>query len=215
MTPQDLTTHTHNINAAILKDQTMTKDATTNAEQQAEAQYESIIKMLDALDVDYDRLEELKDERADLVEAVTDASEEYKEAQETRSGDVDAWHTLEETRKALVEWDEERAEELEELITAAGDCTDEDDARQRIQEDPLEVQVRSDWASPGEELTPGEFMILLCTGGPAVRIVGELDQYGEPCRAWLEYQDWGTPWTQYFRADSKTLTRYASQFFGG
>lgn len=109
--------------------------------------------------------------------------------------------------------DEDR-EELTELEAAAGDCTDEEDARQRISEDPLSVEVRSDWASPGEELTPGEFQILLCTGGPAVRIMGELDR-GEPCRAWLEYQDWGTPWTQYFGASSDTLCQYASHFFFG
>jgi hypothetical protein len=63
-------------------------------------------------------------------------------------------------------------------------------------------------------LEPSEFMILLCTGGPAVRIVGELNR-GEPCRAWLEYQDWGTPWTRYFGADSDTLCQYASQFCFG
>ena len=95
------------------------------------------------------------------------------------------------------------------LEAAAGDCADEDDARQRIREDPFSVEVRSDWTNPGEPLEPSEFMILLCTGGPAVRIVGE------PCRAWLEYQDWGTPWTRYFGADSATLCQYASQFYFG
>lgn len=214
MTPQSMTQFAHNINAATLKAQTM-KDATTDAEQQAAAQYESIVSMLDALDVDYDRMEELKDEREELNKTVTEAAEAYKEAQETRSGDVDAWHTLEDARKALADWSEENADELQELMNAAGDCTDEDEARDRIMEDPLSVEVRSDWTTPGEELTPSEFMVLLCTGGPAVRIVGELDQYGEPCRAWMEYQDWGTPWAQYFGADGKTLCRYASHFFGG
>lgn len=214
MQAQDLTTFAHNINTATLKGQTM-KDATTDAELQAAAQYDSIVSMLDALDVDYDRLEELKDEQADLINAVTEAAEELKEAQEQRSGDVDAWHALEDAKNALTAWQDENAEELEELISAAGDCTDEDEARDRISEDPLDIQVRSDWTSPSEGLEPSEFMILLCTGGPAVRIIGELDQYGEPCRAWMEYQDWGTPWTQYFGADNKTLCRYASHFFGG
>lgn len=98
------------------------------------------------------------------------------------------------------------------LEAAAGDCADEEEARQRIQEDPFSVEVRSDWTNPGEPLEPSEFMILLCTGGPAVRIVGELNR-GEPCRAWLEYQDWETPWTRYFGADSDTLCQYASQFY--
>ena len=147
-----------------------------HAEEQAAAQYSSIVDMLAAVECDYDRLEELRDtDPEDLT-------------------------------------DEDR-EELAELEAAAGDCTDEDDACQRISEDPLSVEVRSDWASPGEELTPEEFQILLCTGGPAVRIVGELDR-GEPCRAWLEYRDWGTPWTQFFGASSDTLCQYASHFFG-
>lgn len=191
-----MTQFAHDINTATLKAQAMT-DATTDAEQQAAAQYESIISMLDALDVDYDRLEELKDER-----------DTYRNEELGNLASPDVHH---------IAWEQENpdeAEELEELISAAGDCTDEDEARDRIMEDPLEVQVRSDWTNPGEELTPSEFMVLLCTGGPAVRIVGELGQYGEPCRAWMEYQDWGTPWTQYFGADSKTLCRYASHFFG-
>lgn len=151
-----------------------TKD---RAEDQAAAQYSSIVDMLAAVECDYDRLQELRDtDPEDLT-------------------------------------DEDR-EELAELEAAAGDCEDEDDARQRISEGPLEVQVRSDWASPGEELTAGEFQILLCTGGPAVRIMGELNR-GEPCRAWLDYQDWGTPWTQYFSASSDTLCQYASHFFFG
>lgn len=207
MTPQAMTQFAHDINTATLKAQAMT-DATTYAEDQARAQYESIISMLDALDVDYDRLEELKEEQTYLINEVTAAEEEETNGDEERRAAFEA-------RSALAHWQDENAEELEELLSAAGDCTDEDEARDRIMEDPLEVQVRSDWTNPGEELTPSEFMVLLCTGGPAVRIVGELDQYGEPCRAWLEYQDWGTPWTQYFGAESKTLCRYASHFFGG
>jgi hypothetical protein len=118
------------------------------------------------------------------------------------------------TRDGFMPLNESDAEELEELEAAAGDCEDEDDARQRISEDPLSVEVRSGWASPGEPLEASEFCILLCTGGPAVRIRGELDR-GEPSRAWLEFQDWGTPWQQYFDASSDTLCEYASHFFFG
>jgi hypothetical protein len=66
-----------------------------------------------------------------------------------------------------------------------------------ISEDPISVQVRSRWKDLGEELEPEEYAILLCTGGPAVRIIGELDK-GEPSNARIEYQDWGTSWTEYF-----------------
>ena len=61
---------------------------------------------------------------------------------------------------------------------------------------------------------PFEFCILLSTGGPASRIRGELDN-GEPCRAWLEVQDWGTPWTQYFDIEQDTLLAYARCFYFG
>lgn len=176
----------------------MTTKTDNHAEEQAAAQYSSIVRMLAAVACDYDRLQELRDEREELTEAVKDAeTDNHAEALE-----------------ALIQWETDNAEELAELEDAAGDCTDEDAARDNIQEDPLEVQVRSDWTNPGETLEAGEFMILLCTGGPAVRIVGELDR-GTPCRAWLEYQDWGTPWTQLFGAKSDTLCEYAANFFFG
>ena len=176
---------------------------TTNnnqASEQAAEQYSSIVRMVAALQCDYDRLTELKDEREEFNDAINDTEQDSAEREI-------AW-------AALRRWETENAEELAKLEDAAGDCTDEDDARQRINEDPLSVEVRSDWTTPSEELEAGEFMILLCTGGPAVRIVGEL-RGGEPCRAWLEYQDWGTPWTQWFNASSTTLCEYASNFFCG
>ena len=80
------------------------------------------------------------------------------------------------------------------------DGNDDDDARETaievIREDALSVEIRADWREPGAENEDSEFRILLCTGGPAVRIVGELRD-GQPHRAWLECQDWGTPWTEY------------------
>jgi hypothetical protein len=108
--------------------------------------------------------------------------------------------------------------ELIDLEKAAGDCENEEQARERIQHDALEVQVRSDWHNPGEEHnTPSEFYILLCTGGPAVRIMGELDNHLQPSRAWIEYQDWATPWTEYHgeNFDSDALLTYCHQFFFG
>lgn len=63
-----------------------------------------------------------------------------------------------------------------------------------MRESALSVDVRSGWQSPDEHLIPEEFQILLTTGGPALRLVGELEDL-EPCRSWFEVQDWGTPWT--------------------
>lgn len=126
------------------------------------------------------------------------------------------WDRLEELRdmepQDLTPSDQE---EIEALTAQVSEYTSREDAEERIQEYPLSVEVRSDWCSPGEELTPGEFCILLCTGGPAVRIMGELDEHREPCRAWIEYQDWGTPWTQYFGADQGTLVDFCRRFYFG
>lgn len=92
---------------------------------------------------------------------------------------------------------------------------DEDEARQRINEDPLSVQVRSDWHDVGADSFPAEYEILLMTGGPAVRIIGELTN-NEPTRARLQYQDWGTPWTELFNPrDMQALISYASNFYFG
>jgi len=126
------------------------------------------------------------------------------------------YNRLDELRE-LDEPDEDEARELAELEEAAGDCANEDEARERIQEDPLSVQVRSGWYAPGEtDNKPEEFELLLSTGGPAVRILGELDEYGEPSRAWLEVQDWGTPWTQYFEPGVGDLAlEYARHFYFG
>ena len=89
---------------------------------------------------------------------------------------------------------------------------------QEIQEDPLSVQVRSDWESLNAELEPAEFLIELSTGGPATRIVGELNQYKEPTRPRLQHQDWFTPWTEYLDATSdqnEALDWYCGMFYFG
>jgi hypothetical protein len=116
---------------------------------------------------------------------------------------------------------EERAEhqkELDALKKVAGELTSADEARQRIEEDPLSVQVRSGWYNPGasdEDRSPEEYEILLCTGGPACRIIGRLDAYLEPESARIQHQDWGTPWTEYFPEgdDRNALLTYARCFY--
>lgn len=173
-----------------------------NALQQARAQMSSISQMVNALNCDYDRLQELRDEHECLTFDISIADQDSAER---------------ETAKIeLSKWEAENLEELTELESAAGDCENEDEARERIQEDPLDIQIRSGWQSIGENLEPEEFTILLCTGGPAVRIVGELDQYKQPCRAWIEYQDWFTPWRELVDdvCHSDLLT-YCQQFYFG
>jgi hypothetical protein len=160
--------------------------------------YESIAEMVAALECDYERLADLRQERADLQSEADD--------------DTNAVRA--EARVALAEWIQENGEELAELVAQAGECESREDAEQRIQEDPLSLEVRSGWTSLGEPLAAEEFNILLATGGPAVRIVGELSG-GEPSRAWLEVQDWFTTWTQYIGADQDVLLTYARCFYFG
>lgn len=95
---------------------------------------------------------------------------------------------------------------------------DENAAWQRINEDPLSVQVRTGWYTPGTECDPEEFEILLCTGGPAVRILGEINKHGLPLEAHIEYQDWFTPWEKYHETSSEedeALLAYCQQFYFG
>lgn len=74
---------------------------------------------------------------------------------------------------------------------------DADKAKEAIDESPLSVEVRSGWRSTDnpDAFEAEEYRILLCTGGPAVRIIGTLN-YSVPDSARIEYQDWGTPWTE-------------------
>jgi hypothetical protein len=136
----------------------------------------SIVEMVAALDVDYDRLDELRAGTPTGAEAV----------------------------------------EMDELAQAAGECSSVDEAREVIQEDCLSIEVRADWHAVGDtpDVANGQFVLLLSTGGPASRIRGELSN-GEPHRAWLEVQDWGTPWTQYFGIEQNTLLAYARCFYFG
>ena len=91
------------------------------------------------------------------------------------------------------------------------------EAQDRIWEDALDVNVRTGWYVPGNPPEPEEYLILLCTGGPAVRIRGELNEFKQPLTAILEHQDWFTPWTEYelTSGEQDTLRRYAHCFYYG
>ena len=106
----------------------------------------------------------------------------------------------------------ERAEQAEAGIRRMYDVDDLEIARDAILDDPLSVTVRSGWVALGEPMVATEFEILLCWGGPAVRIRGELGDEAEPRRAWMEYQGWFTPWTLWGGADQAVLLAYASHF---
>lgn len=113
--------------------------------------------------------------------------------------------------------DSDEQAELDELEKAAGDCESEEDARQAIEEDALSVEFRSDWSSSRDDMTPGEFRIVLCTGGPHVEIQGDLDEHGQPSRCRLLYSDWFQGLTEYFgdNLDRNALQSYAACFYFG
>jgi hypothetical protein len=173
----------------------------SHAEQNAKAGYENIAAMVASLEADRDLLEVLRDERDGFEIENPAACDE----------------TIDGTAESVAAWAAENpddAEELKKLEEAVGEWETSEDVEQAIVEDPLSIEVRSGWVTLGSEMTADEFSILLTTGGPALRIRGELDN-GEPTRAWLEYQDWGTPWTQYFDAEQDTLLTYCRHFYFG
>jgi hypothetical protein len=211
-----------------------TNTETNHAYDNARGWAGSIAELVAALDCDYDRLEELRDMADELRTGYTayrcdngtfDMMDENGQTAYENLGngadEASAWAAL----FAAIHPDE--AEELRELTEAAtleGDFPSDlhnacENVRERIQECPLSVEVRSGWCSPGSEeyAKPEEFNILLSTGGPALRIRGELDEHLQPCRAWLEYQDWGTPWTEYHSdgLEHDTLLTYCQQFYFG
>jgi hypothetical protein len=117
--------------------------------------------------------------------------------------------------KALEEGDAES-------VTLDGDTFDDlDDLRQRIEEGPLSIQVRGGWHTPGDPdgSKAEEYEILLSTGGPALRIIGELDEYCQPYGTpQLQWQDWFKPWTDYNETtteEDESLALYVRQFYFG
>ena len=128
--------------------------------------------------------------------------------------DPDFWDRLEELREVEDRTPEDDAE-LAKMEAIREHCEDDDEARDTILEDALSVEVRSGWHTPGDSSADNEYCILLSTGGPASRIVGDLNQWKEPVSATLQVQDWGTPWTDYREADQDTLLKYADCFHFG
>lgn len=149
---------------------------------------DSIVEMVAALECDYERLEELRDQ---------------KEVHDVDDSDGISWEAC----------CADDADELEELEETAGECKDREEAEQRIQEDALSVRVFGERIDGQWEAD--KFELLLATGGPAVRIMGELDKNGEPYRACLEVQDWWKPWTQYLDIEQDTLLSYCHCFYFG
>lgn len=166
------------------------KDVLTGAERNAREWLETIRQHVACMDADRKRLQELRDKR-DALEG--DEERNWPHAQELA--------------------------DLEASVTIEGDELDEDAIRERIQESPLSVQVRYGWIDPGDTAAmlkdgPDEYCILLSTGGPALRIVGDLGRGNCPESARLQHQEWGTLWTELHgmtSEDDTALIRWVEQ----
>lgn len=156
---------------------TDTQDKLANAKAQGQAQFDSIVEMVEALKL------------ADDARCSGPENREYEGAEQL-------WETAEQT----------------------------------ILEDALSVEVRSDWYMPhdcdlSQHQRATEYRILLCTGGPAVRIIGTLSEHCEPETARLEVQDWFTSWVEFHPTlkgtaygeppHQETLLTYARCFWFG
>ena len=102
-------------------------------------------------------------------------------------------------------------------VTFEGEEMDEADLEERARELPLSALVRSGWDAPGSEMALAEYELLLCTGGPAVRIRGDLSECGEPTSARLESQDWFTSWERFAVSsdEREALMEFVSLFWFG
>lgn len=95
------------------------------------------------------------------------------------------------------------------------DQATEDSITERLRESVLAVDVRSGWQQAGRPLEPDELQLLLCTGGPAVRVWCRLGAGGEPQGCRLQFQDWFTPWETFGDADSAALDWFAGLLYCG
>ena len=86
----------------------------------------------------------------------------------------------------------------DQLFEKINDYDAQDQLRESILNSALSVEFRNGWYSDLYHLKgvtePIEFKILLSWGGPALRIIGEIEE-NYAVNPKLQYQDWGTPWT--------------------
>jgi hypothetical protein len=118
--------------------------------------------------------------------------------------------------KAQARWQLKTICKLVAAFNVARERTDFDfDVIENIHQHALETCVQG-LVIPGCPFEATEYHIQLCWGGPAVRIIGELDSE-EPRTARLEYQDWFTAWQELptSAAETETMIEYARCFYFG
>ena len=94
---------------------------------------------------------------------------------------------------------------------------DNEDLMDELRDLALSLEVRSCWQSLGEELEQAQYRIVLCTGGPHVEVQGDLDAHGEPCRAMILHQDWGSPLFEMTTSEpeKELMLWFAQSFYWG
>lgn len=196
-----------------------TETEMSRAEQQAIAQVDSIVELVRRLD--------RSTSAEDFVKGLSDDDAiSLWSRYNGPSGDSDAEGEVErddvgEVRENLVEHIAGQMLNPEDYSFQYNFNEDSDEARDQIMDDPLEITYRTGWLNHSEVcdgIDKGsieECCILLCTGGPAVRILCDVDHRGAPRRPIVQYQDWGTPWTELLSITSEqrnALETYISNF---
>jgi hypothetical protein len=143
---------------------------------------------------------------------ITEKNRAHEQATAQLAGIREMTARMEEAEAAVESWDEADRGDADVLRQVAA----YEEAREELLESPLSVEVRTDWHAPWAPggSAPCEYKILLCWGGPAVQIIGTLDDHNYPDSARLQYQDWFTEWTDYplRAAEEQTLIAYAREF---
>ena len=102
-------------------------------------------------------------------------------------------------------------------LQESNDYNQQDELRESILNSALSVEFRSGWySSPEDETKAEEFRILLSTGGPALRIIGEIEE-NFAVNPKLQFQDWGTLWTDFEITEDqqKALNWFCNCFYFG
>tara|TARA_R100001198_G_scaffold91326_1_gene69481 strand:+ start:428 stop:847 length:420 start_codon:yes stop_codon:yes gene_type:complete len=119
--------------------------------------------------------------------------------------------------ESIVE-DFEKISFLESLnVTSNEDEEEIEQIKESINNSALSVEFRSGWSTNYDELEIEEFKILLSWGGPALRVIGDLDQYKQAENVKLQFQDWGTYWTDYelTEKEEESLNWFCNCFYFG
>lgn len=84
-------------------------------------------------------------------------------------------------------------------------------------DDVLEISVKTDWHSIGEECEPTHWKVLLTCGGPNIWLEGEISEHKECTRARL-LGAWGSERQEYFitdKSEREAIDQFLQQIYIG